>query len=118
MDVFCRNNNGNYELWENPPYTPSMPSDMDREYPEPLTVLDRYTFTLFSDNEDVPEETVMPIRIYIHPGKMINISRDELYDELIYEVQSKFPNETRHETALRYIRERENQASKEASETK
>lgn len=31
------------------------------------------------------------------------------YDELIYAVQSKHPNETRHETALRYIREREKQ---------
>jgi len=32
-------------------------------------------------------------------------TRDELkYDELIYEVSKKFPDETRHETALRYIR--------------
>lgn len=29
------------------------------------------------------------------------------YDELIYAVESAFPNETRHETALRYIREAE-----------
>ena len=31
----------------------------------------------------------------------------ELYYELIMAVGTKFPNETRHETALRYIRERE-----------
>lgn len=30
-----------------------------------------------------------------------------LYTELLYAVEKKFPNETRHETALRYIRERE-----------
>ena len=30
-----------------------------------------------------------------------------LYHELIMEVASKYPNETRHETALRYIREAE-----------
>lgn len=30
-----------------------------------------------------------------------------LYYELLYAVACKFPNETRHETALRYIRERE-----------
>ena len=30
------------------------------------------------------------------------------YHELIYEVATKFPNESRHDTALRYIREREN----------
>jgi chromosome segregation ATPase len=43
-----------------------------------------------------------------------------LYNELIMEVQNKFPDESRHETARRYIRERENtcygpaQAGKEA----
>ena len=30
-----------------------------------------------------------------------------LYSELLYAVEGKFPDETRHETALRYIRERE-----------
>ena len=32
---------------------------------------------------------------------------DSLYHELIMSVAQKFPNETRHETALRYIEERE-----------
>lgn len=32
---------------------------------------------------------------------------EQYYNELIMEVTSKFPNETRHETALRYIRDRE-----------
>ena len=31
------------------------------------------------------------------------------YHKLIYAVATKYPNETRHETALRYIMERENQ---------
>ena len=31
----------------------------------------------------------------------------ELYHELLYAVAQKFPGESRHETALRYIRERE-----------
>jgi len=31
----------------------------------------------------------------------------DLYNELIMAVHTKFPNETRHETALRYIRQRE-----------
>lgn len=31
----------------------------------------------------------------------------DLYQELIYAVQSKHPEENRHQTALRYIRERE-----------
>lgn len=32
----------------------------------------------------------------------------ELYNELIYAVGKKYPGETRHQTALRYIREAEN----------
>jgi hypothetical protein len=33
--------------------------------------------------------------------------RERLYAELMYAVASKFPGETRHETALRYIRNAE-----------
>ena len=33
--------------------------------------------------------------------------KEKLYYELILEVSKKFPNETRHETALRYIRRAE-----------
>jgi len=39
---------------------------------------------------------------------------DELgrkYNELLYAVENKFPGETRHETALRYITQREAQSS-------
>lgn len=32
---------------------------------------------------------------------------EERYNELILAVESKFPNETRHDTALRYIKDRE-----------
>jgi hypothetical protein len=35
----------------------------------------------------------------------------EKYNELIYAVHSKFPNETRHETALRYIKRMEEPAT-------
>ena len=31
----------------------------------------------------------------------------DLHTELLYHVQSKFPGETRHETALRYIKQAE-----------
>ena len=43
--------------------------------------------------------------------KELEASRDfwkNQHGELIMEVSKKFPNESRHETALRYIREREN----------
>ncbi len=33
--------------------------------------------------------------------------RSDLYFNLLFAIRSKFPNETRHETALRYIREAE-----------
>ena len=35
---------------------------------------------------------------------------EEKYRELLYQVSCKFPNETRHETALRYLKERETPA--------
>jgi hypothetical protein len=49
-------------------------------------------------------------------GDTIQVSRAEyeelqhtkkLYDELLYNVASKYENETRHQTALRYIRHAE-----------
>jgi hypothetical protein len=33
------------------------------------------------------------------------------YYELLYAVETKIPNESRHQTALRYIKERENKPS-------
>lgn len=33
------------------------------------------------------------------------------YHELLYQVSMKFPNETRHETALRYLKRAENQSN-------
>ncbi len=35
----------------------------------------------------------------------------KLYSELLYGVSNKYPDETRHETALRYIIERESKPS-------
>jgi hypothetical protein len=35
----------------------------------------------------------------------------EKYNELLYAVEHKFPNETRHETALRYIKQTEQRAN-------
>lgn len=40
-------------------------------------------------------------------------SPNEKYNELIMAVAKKYPNESRHETALRYIVEREEQANSE-----
>lgn len=39
------------------------------------------------------------------------------YNELIYAVQTKHPDETRHQTALRYIRNAENRPSNTAANT-
>jgi len=40
---------------------------------------------------------------------------DERYQELIMSVERKFPNETRHETALRYIKEAESHSGNTCS---
>jgi len=47
---------------------------------------------------------------------MARRARAAKYDELIYAVETKYPNESRHETALRYIRERENPPASEEAE--
>jgi hypothetical protein len=52
--------------------------------------------------EEVEHRNVGPL-----PGTTKR-STQELYDELIYAVASKYPDETRHQTALRYICEGEN----------
>lgn len=39
----------------------------------------------------------------------------EKYRELMMAVKSKYPNESRHETALRYIKEAESDSNKTAS---
>jgi hypothetical protein len=50
---------------------------------------------------------------YIIGGKSLEVCYDEiskLYNELIHAVCKKYPNESRHETALRYIKQAENEA--------
>ena len=42
----------------------------------------------------------------IEAAKFLGAKADK-YDELIMAVETKVPDESRHETALRYIRERE-----------
>lgn len=41
--------------------------------------------------------------------------REGLYEQLLYAVESKFPGETRHQTALRYIRQAEFRCTDEGS---
>jgi hypothetical protein len=49
-----------------------------------------------------------PVPLYAHPMPLSDVIRDaERYRELIYAVQRKFPDESRHETALRYIKHAE-----------
>jgi hypothetical protein len=43
--------------------------------------------------------------------------KERKYNELIYNVVNNFPNETRHETALRYIKNAETPSSNPLQET-
>ena len=38
-------------------------------------------------------------------------AKEQLYHELLYQVGMKYPNESRHETALRYLKRAEQQAN-------
>ena len=51
------------------------------------------------------------ISIYTHSAPIPTPSQEEAYKELIYAVARKFPNETRHQTALRYIMQAEEQSN-------
>jgi hypothetical protein len=42
----------------------------------------------------------------------------EKYNELIFAVVKKYPNETRHETALRYIKQAESDTTENAKQPK
>lgn len=48
-------------------------------------------------------------------SKLESINRK--YEELIFQVEQKFPNESRHDTALRYIRDFENRRSEPGEKT-
>ena len=49
------------------------------------------------------------------PARTDNRDYAYLYFELLYSVASKYPGETRHETALRYIKEAEQRKCESAS---
>jgi hypothetical protein len=57
------------------------------------------------DYGDALNERIRALEAAAKPVTSRDVS--ELYYELLYAVARKFPNESRHETALRYIREAE-----------
>ena len=57
------------------------------------------------DYSDMPEEKTLEQKYDELKARYDDLSKR--YYELIMEVGNKYPGETRHETALRYIKERE-----------
>lgn len=56
------------------------------------------------------ERNIAPPMVTVHMDHLARLERDsERYEELLYSVQTKHSDESRHETALRYIRNAENQ---------
>lgn len=45
-------------------------------------------------------------------------AKDQLYHELLYQVGNKYPNESRHETALRYLKRAEQPSNDPAKQAK
>ena len=73
--------------------------------------------------KDVPPEIIAAAKVLYNWTEMHNVEAfggfvnrskhedlSELYHELIFNVSSHFDDETRHQTALRYIKEMENLA--------
>jgi len=61
-------------------------------------LLERYN-TLLRNTHDSARDSINYEKLYL--------TLLDKYNELIYAVQNKYPNETRHQTALRYILEKE-----------
>ncbi len=78
-------------------------------YPQSQWVEDKEIYTPYYCLIHAPIKT--PIKAYEDKKSECNCKIkpiEELYYELIIEVLNKYPGESRHETALRYIREKEN----------
>lgn len=73
-----------------------------------------YDYRTYEDNEDYaaewakrnPRHVGWVDPLYTTPPQRKPLT-DELYNELLFAVGKKYPNETRHQTALRYIRQAE-----------
>lgn len=63
---------------------------------------------LRAENDRLSRELLRVKSVY---NKLKTGSWKGLYDELLFAVETKYPGETRHQTALRYIKERENRLS-------
>jgi len=57
-EVWVRNTDDNYEIWED--FPPKGYSDNT-----PLTVFDRYTWMLFSNNEQIKNKEIVLVKIEI-----------------------------------------------------
>lgn len=58
-------------------------------------------------NHDTLRQALLIVRAQRDTDRKALVEAQRLYYELLLEVSNKWPNETRHETALRYIQERE-----------
>jgi len=78
---------------------------------------------IFLPVKDIPPEIIAAAKVLYNWTEMHNVEAfggfvnrskhedlSELYHELIFNVSSHFDDETRHQTALRYIKEMENLA--------
>jgi len=78
---------------------------------------------------DIPPEIIAAAKMLYNWTEMHNVEAfdgvvnrkkyeklSELYHELLFNVSSCFENETRHQTALRYIKQMENLAYSETTE--
>jgi DNA-binding FadR family transcriptional regulator len=86
-------------------------ADKDAE----LTDLKERVRELEADLEGVQNSYKTGMELYL-ALKAENTVLRETYNELIMAVESKFPGETRHETALRYIQQGERRDSSPARE--
>ena len=76
----------------------------DKEQPEQWANRAKKLLNVFAEN-DLPEVSGCITKPKPQPEQPK--PTDELYNELLFAVGNKYPNETRHQTALRYIQQAE-----------
>ena len=62
------------------------------------------------------QESEAALKVRATSIESATIEREDLYQELLMAVEHKFPNESRHETALKYIKRMEEPSDIAASE--
>mgnify|MGYP003661816039 CR=1 FL=1 len=80
------------------------------EYPDSVMIIENIAIAMHADTREQSLAHLEEAHREIENMEHEKLHLSELYRELLFSVESKHEGESRHDTALRYIRERETSA--------